>query len=158
MARKVQKKAEITRKPEKIEEIDPFSALDRKDKAILKIMIEYPEMPCTEVARRCNIHINTLTKRKNKAHFKRFLKKYTDSALQLLLDAQAEAARVLQDALKDKDKKTRILAAKEILKGILKERMVLEGDEQNPIHIKHDLETIWKNYRKNDEITPGHQE
>lgn len=100
---------------------DILADLDAVDKAIITFIIENPKITNIEIGERLNLHRTTIGERLKKVKLQQALQELQKSALQILLDNQAAAARRLAKVLKSGNDGDAIRAAREILKGVLVE-------------------------------------
>jgi DNA-binding Lrp family transcriptional regulator len=100
---------------------DIIADLDSVDKAIIQLIIESPKITNIEIGERLNLHRTTIGERLKKVKLQQALAEVQKSALQILLDNQAAAARRLAKIVKTGNDGDATRAAKEILKGVLVE-------------------------------------
>lgn len=104
-----------------------LDALDDLDKSI--IMLKIQGMKITEIADRLNRDRGTISGRLEKFQVQETIKEYQKTAIEIIISAHADAARELKRQVKkgetDRDKRE---AAKEILKGVVSDKIDLSGD------------------------------
>ena len=107
-------------------EINILDDLDDLDKAIIKLKIE--GLNVAQISEKVKKHRDTVTKRLQKVKVEQAIKELQKTALQILIDAQSDAARTLRNIMKNGTDENKIKAAKEILKGVLSDKIDLSGD------------------------------
>ena len=97
-------------------------------KEIVKIKIEKPSISITDIAKELDINRVTVAEYLKKPEVKKQLDDAYENALEILLDAQTEAAMMLCKLLYSNDPRVALGAAREILKGVLEENINHRGD------------------------------
>jgi len=112
--------------------IDVLEDLDDLDHAIIRLKIDGVKIK--DIAEKLDHARSTISKRLNKFKVQQALNELQKTALQIILDSQPDAAREIRRQLKkgetDRDKRE---AAKEILKGVLSDRITVDWDTQKKI-------------------------
>jgi DNA-binding Lrp family transcriptional regulator len=105
---------------------DIYEELDDLDKAIINMKIAEPAVTDVEIAKTLKVHRITVANRMKKVKLQAVLKGLQKTALQILLDGQAIAARRLVKIVKNETSSDAdsIRASREILKGVLKDVVV----------------------------------
>lgn len=113
---------------EEREESGILDDLDDLDKAIIRFKID--GLPNSQIAKKTGKHANTITIRLKKLKVQQAIEELQKSALQILIDSQNEAARTLRQIMRDREAKDtdRIAASKEILKGVLSDKINVTGE------------------------------
>lgn len=106
-------------------EVDIYADLDEVDREIVRVKLEKPNITNIDLAEMLGMHRQTLAKRLKKEKLQRQIIEAQKSALQILLEAQSEAARRLKMLMRDDNKDVSMKACKEVLKGVLSENMNL---------------------------------
>lgn len=99
--------------------------LDDLDKAIIRFKVD--GLKNTDIAKKTGKHINTITIRLKKIKTQQAIEELQKKAVEILVDSQAEAGRVLRSIMRNPDERSqdRIAACREILKGVLSENINL---------------------------------
>ena len=106
---------------------DYLDELDSWDKEIIRIKMEDPTLSNVKIGKIMGISNKTVGLRMNKALVIRTLKDMQKVALQILLDAQSEAALTVINIMNTSDNPSiRLKAAEMVLKGVLSDRVNLE--------------------------------
>jgi IS30 family transposase len=111
--------------PQDSANVNILDDLDDIDKAIIQYKVKEPSITNVEIAKRLEVHRDTIAARLKKVKVDTALKEIQKSALQILLDSQSAAARRLSKIVKDGNDADATRAAKEILKGVLSENVNL---------------------------------
>jgi|SRR5271157_3172444 len=107
-------------------EIDILGDLEDTDKAIIRLKIENPAITNIDIAKRLDLHRETIAKRLRKVKVSEAIAELNKSALNVLLETQSEAARKLRTIIRtSSDERAVIAACKEVLKGVLSENINL---------------------------------
>jgi hypothetical protein len=102
--------------------------LDELDRAIIRYKVANPAIKGQHIADMLGVHRDTINKRLKKPGVALAIEELQKTALQTLLDAQAEAARRMVNLMRTgREEKTILGASKEILKGVLSENVNLRG-------------------------------
>lgn len=112
-------------------EVGILDELDTTDKAIIQLKIENPAIATIEIGRRIGLHRDTVTKRLKKLKVQQAISEYQKTALQILVDTQAEAARRLRTIMRTGKEENAVRACREILKGVLSESFSAKIDAEN---------------------------
>jgi DNA-binding Lrp family transcriptional regulator len=115
-----------------IEEVDLYAELDDLDRKIIKIKTAEPKLNISEIAKRLDLHRTTVSNHLEKEKVKRYLDIISKSALDVLLDAQKDAAMRLIRLTMSSDEKIILGACKEILTGVLAKTYQFK-DESSPL-------------------------
>jgi gamma-glutamyl:cysteine ligase YbdK (ATP-grasp superfamily) len=107
-------------------EVNVLDDLDELDKAIIRYRLE--GFKITEIANKVEKHRDTVKKRLTKVKVEQAIKELQKEAIDILIDTQAEAARTLRHILKTGTDENKIRAAKEILKGVLSDKVNIESN------------------------------
>lgn len=112
---------------EKITEpnFDKYDKLDSVDKAIINLKIEFPAITNCDVADKVGICRDSVAARLKKEKVKIALKDIEREPVEILLDARIKAALKMVELLDNPDPQVSLKACKEILKGVLVERIDL---------------------------------
>lgn len=106
-----------------------FAELSDFDRSLIMLIKENPNISDSQLAKIFECTRKKIANHRNNEVVQAILKELDKSALEVLLESQSEAARLLKRQLKDSDPKIAQGAAKEILKGVLKEGVEVEGVE-----------------------------
>lgn len=122
--------------------IDDIDGIDRK---IIKIKVENPSISLEVLAKEVGICRENVTKRLNKDGVQQAIKDVQQTALDMLLEAQTEAAQKMIELSRSKDERIALQAAKEVLKGVLSDSQDLTVNKDLPTeivirHIKPEIE------------------
>lgn len=109
-------------------EISILDELDTLDKAIIQLKIENPSISNIELGKRLEVHRDTIAKRLKKLKVQQSINEYQKTALQVLIDAQSEAARRLRTIMRTGKEENAVRACREILKGVLSESFSAKVD------------------------------
>ena len=115
-----------------VTEIDLLDELDEVDKAIIRYKLEGHNS--NDIAKKIDKHRQTINKRLKKVKVQQAINELQKTALQILLDGQSEAARALKTIVKTGTDENKIRAAREILKGVLSDKIDLTG-KMNVVYI-----------------------
>lgn len=115
-------KQEKTKETTISEEIESIELTDF-DKAVISMKIRHPSYTIAEIARQLERHRDTVTKSLNKETVIEALAVLNKTALDILIENQANAARRLAEIVEMGSDQYAIQAAREILKGVLSENV-----------------------------------
>lgn len=102
-----------------MEEVDLYAELDDTDRAIIKLKTAEPKILNKDIAARLGIDRRTVGEHLKKQKVQRYLDIISKSALDVLLDAQKDAAMRLIRLTKSADERVSLGACKEVLTGVL---------------------------------------
>lgn len=107
---------------------DILDDLDDLDRAIIKYKLD--GFNNNEIAKKTSKNRQTIALRFKKVKVQQAIDELQKSALQILIDSQNEAARTLRQIMRNRDSKDtdRIAASKEILKGVLSDKVNHSGE------------------------------
>jgi len=106
-----------------------YAELDDTDKAIINLIIQFPSITNTDIAKELNLERQTIIARKKKKLFKEVLLDLQKSALQYILDNQKKASEKLVSLIDSRNENVAINACKEILKNVLPEKHEITGKD-----------------------------
>lgn len=115
-------------KPREVTEIDKYGELDDIDREIIRLKIASPALTMTKLADIIGIHRTVVSKRLNKEQVRAAIEELQKTAIQILLDSQAEAARRLRTIMRTGKEENAVRACREILKGVLSESFSAKVD------------------------------
>jgi plasmid maintenance system antidote protein VapI len=118
---------EIQKNPE-VDKTDDLNDLDTTDREIIRLKIENPNIKDTELSKRIGVHRHTIRKRLDKPKVIQALNQLQDTALNILLNAQSEAAVMMIEHMRNQDPDLSLKACKEILTGVLAKSINIKGD------------------------------
>ena len=107
-------------------EVDILSDLDEVDKAIIRYKID--GIKDVEIAKKVGRSRSAVYNRLQKVKVQQAIDELQKSALQILIDSQNEAARTLRQIMRKGSDDNKIKASKEILKGVLSDKVTLNFD------------------------------
>lgn len=110
---------------QEVSQIDILDELDELDKAIIRLKVE--GFKDTEISEKLEKHRGTIYKRLKKVKVQQAINELQKTAIQILLDTQSDAARELRRIVKHGSDENKIKAAKEILKGVLSDKVDVTG-------------------------------
>jgi len=110
-----------------------IAELDEIDREIIRLRVETPSMSLRSMEKIIGKNRNILSDRIEDKNLNQYIKEAQETALQILLEGQTSAAQVLIDIVESEAEKTtdRINAAKEILKGVLSDKLNLSLDKNS---------------------------
>ena len=120
---------------ENSQDLAKVSKMDDLDNSILTLKLR--GFKIVDIAEELSRDRNTVKARMNKDHFQEALKKAKQSALDILLESQIGAANTLKAIAEDENARDidRIAASKEILKGVLSDKIGFDKDFESNISI-----------------------
>jgi hypothetical protein len=98
--------------------------LDKLDERLIQLIVEYPAMPKTRIAKLCSITKQTLYNRMKKPSFKRALEDLQKNAGSLLSDVQTAAMRRLRRLIQSSDETIALNAVKLALAPVFNQSTV----------------------------------
>ena len=110
-----------------------IAELDEIDREIIRLRVKTPSMSLRSMEKIIGKNRNLLSDRIEDKNLNQYIKEAQETALQILLEGQTSAAQVLIDIVESETEKTtdRINAAKEILKGVLSDKLNLSLDKNS---------------------------
>ena len=114
---------------------DFMADLDNLDQVILRYKLQ--GLKDSEIVEKTGKHRSTIADRQKNPNFELALTELKKNALDILLEGQADAARILRHIARNKSAKDadRIAACKEILKGVLSDKHDLNMTGDAPLNI-----------------------
>ena len=108
--------------------------LDDLDKAIIKLKIE--GFKNVDIAEKTGKSRGTIAIHLKKFKVQQAIDELQKTALNILVDAQSDAARTLRTIIRNKKTKDtdKIAACREVLKGVLSEKITIDSDLDRKIH------------------------
>jgi predicted HTH transcriptional regulator len=122
------KEPEIDQKETELSTEELIADLDDMDKEIIRLKVQNPKITDTELGKRFKVTRHTVAKHLKKEKVKFALNQLQQSALDVLLNAQSEAARRMIKHMRDTDPDISLKACKEILTGVLAKSINIKGD------------------------------
>ena len=110
----------------KKQKISKYDEIDEIDREIIRVKIESPSISDSELAKRVDICRAVARKRLEKDKVQKAIETLQKSAIQVLIDAQGEAARKLVGLMRNGTEGAQIKACIEILKGVLADKHEVE--------------------------------
>jgi len=112
---------------------DVLDDLDDIDKAIIRYKVA--GLKEVDIARKIQMSRQTVSNRLKKVKVQQAIDELQKTALQVLLDTQVDAARDLRRIIRDKNARDqdKISADREVLKGVLSDRIKVDWDTQKKI-------------------------
>jgi transposase len=109
-------------------EVDILADLDELDKAIIRMKLDGHKN--TEIATSLQKSRQTIDNRFKKFKVQQAVKELQKEAIEILIDTQSKAARELRRIIESKTAmdSDKIRAAREVLKGVLSDKINLTGD------------------------------
>lgn len=126
-------KIEALKDEQNSEILQTVAELDEIDREIIRLKVETPSITNTEIAKIVGHNRNLIADRIEDHNLDKYIREAQETALQILIDGQTEAAQVLIKIVKSDNEKTtdRINAAKEILKGVLSDKLNIGIDKSS---------------------------
>jgi len=113
-------------------------ALTDKQKEFIKIRVSDPAKPLQDIAKELKVTPPTISRWNGNSTIRDIIDEHSKTALQIALDAQPEAMRVLRRSLKSKDQRIAVDAAKYLTKNVLESKFVIstKPDPKIEQHVK----------------------
>lgn len=106
--------------------MDCMDELDSWDKEIIRLKLRNPAATQASIAKEMGVHAHTVMNRLKKFIVKQTLEELQKKALDILLDAQSEAAIKTKELMRaSEDDRIQLKAAEMILKGVLADKVDL---------------------------------